>query len=45
MNKLICVESYLQKDQNHYGNFLIEPLEIGQGITLGNALRRTLLSD
>ena len=24
---------------------LIEPLEIGQGITVGNALRRTLLSD
>jgi DNA-directed RNA polymerase subunit alpha len=45
MNKLICVESYLEKNQNHYGNFLIEPLEIGQGITLGNALRRTLLSD
>jgi len=45
MNKLICIESYIDKDQNHYGNFLIEPLEIGQGITLGNALRRTLLSD
>jgi DNA-directed RNA polymerase subunit alpha len=45
MTKLICVESYLQQDQSHYGNFLIEPLEIGQGITLGNALRRTLLSD
>jgi DNA-directed RNA polymerase subunit alpha len=26
-------------------NFLIEPLNIGQGITLANALRRTLLSD
>jgi len=45
MNKLTCIESYIDKDQNHYGCFLIEPLEIGQGITLGNALRRTLLSD
>jgi DNA-directed RNA polymerase subunit alpha len=45
MNKLTCVESYIDQDQNHYGCFLIEPLEIGQGITLGNALRRTLLSD
>jgi DNA-directed RNA polymerase subunit alpha len=45
MSKLICIESYIDKDQNHYGNFLIEPLELGQGVTLGNALRRTLLSD
>jgi DNA-directed RNA polymerase subunit alpha len=45
MNKLTCIENYIDKDQNHYGCFLIEPLEIGQGITLGNALRRTLLSD
>ena len=45
MSKLLCIESYIDKDQNHYGNFLIEPLELGQGITLGNALRRTLLSD
>lgn len=45
MNKLTCIESFIDKDQNHYGSFLIEPLEIGQGITLGNALRRTLLSD
>lgn len=45
MNKLTCIENYIDKDQNHYGCFLIEPLEVGQGITLGNALRRTLLSD
>jgi DNA-directed RNA polymerase subunit alpha len=29
---------------NHYGKFTIEPLERGFGITLGNALRRVLLS-
>ena len=45
MGKLICLENYLNRDHSHYGCFLIEPLEIGQGITLGNALRRTLLSD
>lgn len=45
MNKLTCIESKIDPDQNHYGRFIIEPLEIGQGITLGNALRRTLLSD
>ena len=27
-----------------YGRFVIEPLERGFGTTLGNALRRTLLS-
>ena len=45
MNKITCIESYIDKSQNHYGCFVIEPLEIGQGITIGNALRRTLLSD
>ena len=45
MSKLICIENYLNKDKSHYGCFLIEPLEIGQGLTLGNAVRRTLLSD
>jgi DNA-directed RNA polymerase subunit alpha len=45
MNKLTCLETYLKEDQSHYGCFLIEPLEIGQGITIGNALRRTLLSE
>lgn len=45
MPTLNCIETYIEKDQSHYGCFLIEPLETGQGITLGNALRRTLLSD
>ena len=29
---------------DYYGKFIIEPLERGFGITLGNALRRVLLS-
>lgn len=45
MSNINCIENYIDKEQNHYGCFVIEPLEIGQGITLGNALRRTLLSD
>ncbi len=36
---------YVEKDdQNNYGQFVVEPLERGYGITLGNALRRILLS-
>jgi len=45
MSTLNCIETYINKEKNYYGSFLIEPLEIGQGITVGNALRRTLLSD
>jgi len=36
---------YAEKDeQQGYGKFIVEPLERGYGITLGNALRRILLS-
>lgn len=34
---------YSDEDQN-YGRFIVEPLERGYGITLGNSLRRILLS-
>lgn len=43
MIKLTCAESSIQKNSDHYGKFIIEPLEIGQGLTVGNAFRRTLL--
>lgn len=39
--KIECVE--LAED-NSYGKFVVEPLEHGYGITLGNSLRRILLS-
>ncbi len=39
--KIQCVE---QNDDKTYGRFVVEPLERGYGITLGNALRRVLLS-
>jgi len=36
---------FVEKDnQNSYGRFVVEPLERGYGTTLGNALRRILLS-
>ena len=35
-------ESSSEKD--HYGKFVVEPLERGFGLTIGNALRRVLLS-
>ena len=39
--KIECVES---ADDNTFGKFVVEPLERGYGITLGNSLRRILLS-
>jgi DNA-directed RNA polymerase, alpha subunit, bacterial and chloroplast-type len=36
------VKEYVESE--HYGKFVIEPLERGFGTTLGNALRRVLLS-
>ncbi|WP_035292488.1 DNA-directed RNA polymerase subunit alpha [Clostridium sp. KNHs214] len=39
--KIECVEI---SEDNIYGKFVVEPLERGYGITLGNSLRRILLS-
>jgi DNA-directed RNA polymerase subunit alpha len=43
--KIDCIENKSQKSQGYYGKFVLEPLERGQGITLGNSLRRVLLSN
>ncbi len=40
-----CVESTTKKNQSQYSKFVLEPLDRGQGITVGNALRRVLLSN
>nr|YP_009244002.1 DNA-directed RNA polymerase alpha subunit [Sporolithon durum]AMK96244.1 DNA-directed RNA polymerase alpha subunit [Sporolithon durum] len=40
-----CIESKTEGIREQYGRFVIEPLKQGQGITLGNSLRRTILSD
>ncbi|HHY13689.1 MAG TPA: DNA-directed RNA polymerase subunit alpha [Thermoanaerobacterales bacterium] len=39
--KIECIET---SDDNTYGKFVVEPLERGYGTTLGNSLRRVLLS-
>ena len=38
------IETEVQGERGEYGRFVAEPLERGYGITLGNALRRILLS-
>nr|YP_009313150.1 RNA polymerase a-subunit [Dermonema virens]SCW21404.1 RNA polymerase a-subunit [Dermonema virens] len=40
-----CIESKTEGAREQYGKFILEPLKQGQGITVGNALRRTILSD
>ncbi|RMF62645.1 MAG: DNA-directed RNA polymerase subunit alpha [Cyanobacteria bacterium J069] len=43
--KVECIESETGKNQSLYSKFVLEPLERGQGTTVGNALRRVLLSN
>ncbi|MBM3273825.1 MAG: DNA-directed RNA polymerase subunit alpha, partial [Candidatus Sericytochromatia bacterium] len=43
--KIECVETSRTEDGLTYSKFVAEPLERGYGTTLGNALRRVLLSD
>ena len=38
------IETEELKSNGTYGRFVLEPLERGYGITLGNSLRRVLLS-
>ena len=38
------VEIKLEEQENGYGKFSIAPLERGYGMTLGNSLRRVMLS-
>lgn len=42
--KIKCLENKTGADGSIYGKFVIEPLERGYGTTLGNAIRRVLLS-
>ncbi len=42
--KIKCVNTTTSSDGTQYGKFTIEPLDRGFGNTLGNALRRVLLS-
>lgn len=40
-----CIDSSVADDQSCYSRFVIGPLERSQGTTVGNALRRVLLSN
>nr|QCI04007.1 RNA polymerase a-subunit [Antithamnionella ternifolia] len=40
-----CIESKRENTREYYGRFILEPLKKGQGITVGNSLRRTILAD
>ena len=42
--KIKCVNTTTSSDGTQYGKFVVEPLERGFGTTIGNALRRVLLS-
>jgi DNA-directed RNA polymerase subunit alpha len=45
MTQITCIENHLSDDYTHFSCFVIEPVELGQGITIGNAIRRVLLSE
>jgi len=38
------IEMTEQSEDGKYGRFVVEPLERGYGLTLGNSLRRIMLS-
>ena len=42
---LSCIESRVENPRSFYGRFQLGPFSIGQGFTIANALRRTLLSE
>ena len=42
--KKLKIEKVEVRDNGRYGKFVCEPLDRGYGITLGNSLRRILLS-
>lgn len=42
---LSCIESRVESNRSFYGRFQLGPFHVGQGLTVANALRRTLLSE
>ncbi len=42
---LSCIESRVENNRNFYGRFQLGPFDLGQGLTVATALRRTLLSE
>ena len=45
MAQIQCLDSKIEHATSILAKLCIEPLTKGQGVTVGNALRRTLLSD
>src|SRR5258708_13485272 len=43
-NTMVLPKIEAETTSRNYGKFIISPLESGYGVTLGNALRRVLLS-
>ncbi len=44
LNNMVTPKIEREAEARNYGKFIISPLEYGYGVTLGNALRRVLLS-
>ena len=44
LSNMVTPKIEREAEARNYGKFIISPLEHGYGITLGNALRRVLLS-
>ena len=44
LSNMVTPKIEREAEARNYGKFIISPLERGYGITLGNALRRVLLS-
>jgi len=44
LNNLVLPKIEVEASSRNYGHFVVSPLESGYGITLGNSLRRVLLS-
>jgi DNA-directed RNA polymerase subunit alpha len=42
---LCCIESRVEDNRSFYGRFQLGPFDVGQGLTIANAIRRTLLSE
>lgn len=40
-----CIELNLQTPTDYFGRFIVKPLDVGDGITIGNILRRVLLGN
>ena len=45
MVSISCLESKLLNNNNWYGRFQLAPFQKGEGLTVANALRRTLLAE